>query len=125
MHPVVGHIFERVVPSSGLTLPDGTVLPPGTSVDVNPWVIHYQERIFGGKTVEFLPERWLIGDGESGGTFEARIKGMKDAVMAFGCGNRVCLGRPLALVEVYKVVAMVFRKYDVSELSQLCLVWRK
>jgi hypothetical protein len=114
MHPVIGHILERIVPSSGLTLPDGTILPPGTIVGVNPWVIHYQEKIFGAKPHEFRPERWLQGAQESAASFEARFKGMKDADMAFGGGNRACIGRPIALVETYKVVATVFGKYDVS-----------
>lgn len=117
MHPVVGHIFERVVPASGLTLGDGTVLPPGTIVGVNPWVIHYKENIFGEKPHEFRPERWLRSEKEDEATYEARIKKMKDADMAFGRGNRSCIGRPLALVEVYKVVATAFGRYKV------CLKW--
>lgn len=114
MHPVVGHIFERIVPASGLTLPNGDILPPGTIVGVNPWVIHYQERIFGAKPYEFRPERWLQGQSEDKASYELRLRGMKDADMAFGGGNRICIGRPLALVEVYKVVATVFGRYDVS-----------
>ncbi|KAH7406554.1 cytochrome P450 [Phaeosphaeria sp. MPI-PUGE-AT-0046c] len=114
MHPVVGHIFERVVPTSGLTLSDGTVLPPGTIVGVNPWVIHYKEDIFGAKTEEFRPERWLRGAGESEEVYEARMRGMKEADMAFGGGNRVCVGKPLALVEVYKVVATVFARFNIE-----------
>lgn len=31
IHPVIGHILERVVPATGLTLGDGTVLPPAQS----------------------------------------------------------------------------------------------
>ncbi|KAJ4364169.1 hypothetical protein N0V83_009625 [Neocucurbitaria cava] len=63
IHPVVGHIFERVVPSAGLSVSlsssnnhnnngastaSTTVhLPPGTIVGVNPWVIHSLPSIFG------------------------------------------------------------------------------
>lgn len=114
MHPVVGHIFERIVPASGLTLPSGDVLPPGTIVGVNPWVIHYKESIFGAKPYEFLPERWLQSKDESKDVYEARMKKFREADMVFGGGNRICLGKPLALVEVYKVVATVFGKYKVS-----------
>lgn len=113
MHPVVGHIFERVVPASGLTLSDGTILPPGTIVGVNPWVIHYKESIFGKDPHEFKPERWLKSETEDDSMHDVRIKKMKDADMAFGGGNRICIGRPLALVEVYKVVATVFGRYEV------------
>ena len=114
MHPVVGHILERVVPATGLTLSDGSILPPGTIVGVNPWVVHYKESVFGAKPDEFRPERWLQGASESPAAFEAKIKKMKEADLSFGGGNRLCLGRPLALVEVYKVVATLFTKYNVS-----------
>lgn len=123
MHPVVGHIFERIVPSTGLTLPNGDILPPGTIVGVNPWVIHYDSRIFGADPYGFRPERWLASSGESKETYEARIRKMKDADMVFGGGNRICLGKPLALVEVYKVVATVFARYDV-ELEDPEREWR-
>ena len=114
MHPVVGQLFERVVPSSGLTLSNGTTLPPGTVVGVNPWVIHYKEDVYGEKPYEFRPERWMRSESEDVAVYEDRIRKMKDADMAFGGGNRVCIGKPLALVEVYKVVATVFGKYQVS-----------
>lgn len=120
MHPVVGHILERVVPSSGLELKNGTTLPPGTIVGVNPWVVHYQTRIFGSEPNEFRPERWLQGENETAEGYESRIKGMRDSDLSFGGGNRVCLGRPLALVEVYKVIATVFGKFDLELVGQ----WR-
>jgi cytochrome P450 len=114
MHPVVGHILERIVPSTGLTLPDGRVLPPGTIVGANPWVIHYQKVVFGAEPVKFRPERWLQSEPEGDEEFEARIRKMKESDMSFGGGNRICLGKPVALVEVYKVIANIFGKYDVQ-----------
>lgn len=114
IHPVIGHILERVVPASGMSLPDGTVLPPGTIVGTNPWVMHTDPRIFGPDAEQYRPERWLQGNGETSEAYAARLKMMKDADMSFGGGNRVCLGRPLALVELYKVVSFVFGSYDVS-----------
>jgi cytochrome P450 len=96
-----------------MSLPDGTVLPPGTIVGVNPWVMHTNEEIFGADAEQYVPERWLQGESESAEAYEARIKKMKNADMAFGGGNRVCLGRPLALVELYKVVSFVFGNYQV------------
>ncbi|CAO2649937.1 Nn.00g012290.m01.CDS01 [Neocucurbitaria sp. VM-36] len=130
-HPVVGHIFERVVPETGLALPNGTMLPPGTIVGVNPWVMHSRKDIFGEDPEEFIPERWLRGEKEGVAAFEARVKKMKDADMSFGGGNRVCLGRPLALVELYKVVATVFGRYEIEledpaqewELHKQWFVW--
>lgn len=114
IHPVVGHIMERIVPSAGLALTNGVTLPPGTIVGVNPWVVHRRADIYGSDPYEFRPERWLpLGD-ESPAAYEARLKRMNDADLSFGKGNRVCLGRPLALVEMAKIVASLFGKYDVS-----------
>jgi cytochrome P450 len=113
IHPVLGHIAERVVPASGLTLPDGTVLPPGTIVGINAWVLHFKEEIFGPNTDQFIPERWLQGEHENHDAYTARIKKMKDADMSFGNGNRTCLGRPLATVQLFKTIAFAFGKYEV------------
>ncbi|KAF2465305.1 cytochrome P450 [Lindgomyces ingoldianus] len=131
IHPVVGHILERIVPPSGLTLSNGTVLPPGTIVGMNPWVLHRNAEVFGPKPDAFVPERWIQKEWESDSEFEGRIRIMKDADLSFGSGNRTCLGRPLALVELYKVTATLFGKYDMDlvhlhsewELHEQWFVW--
>lgn len=125
MHPVVGHIFERVVPSSGLALNDdkGTVLPPGTIVGVNPWVVQYDERVFGADAAVFRPERWMQGKGEDKEAFEARVARMREVDLAFGKGKRVCMGKALALVEIYKFIAAVFGKFEVSSNVSLSCVF--
>ncbi|KAF2119518.1 cytochrome P450 [Lophiotrema nucula] len=113
-HPVVGHILERIVPSSGLTLSNGTTLPPGTIVGINPWVLSRNKEVYGEDAEDFRPERWLKKKGEEKEAYEVRLKTMKEADMAFGNGNRTCLGRPLALVELYKVTATLFAKYKID-----------
>jgi cytochrome P450 len=113
-HPVVGHILERIVPSSGLALSNGTVLPPGTIVGINPWILTRDEKVYGERAEDFVPERWLKKEDESEEKFEERTKVMKEADLAWGGGNRTCLGRPLALVELGKVGASLFGGYDVS-----------
>lgn len=130
-HPVVGHIFERVVPAGGLKLPDGTLLPPGTIVGANPWIIHTNASIYGENADKFVPERWLRGPDENQLAFEARVRKMKDADLSFGGGNRICLGRPLAMVELFKVVATLFDRYHIEledpgvewELHKQWFVW--
>lgn len=37
--------------------------------------------------------------------------------MAFGNGNRTCLGRPLALVKMYTTTAILFGKYKVGDIA--------
>jgi cytochrome P450 len=47
LHPAVGLLLERIVPTGGLQLPNGgPFLPAGTIVGANPWIIH-RHSIFG------------------------------------------------------------------------------
>lgn len=62
------------------------------------------------KPHEFMPVRWLQGKDESKKRSEERMRKFREVDMVFGGGNRICLGKPLALVEVYKVVATVCGK---------------
>ena len=116
VHPGVGLLLERIVPESGLTLADGTVIPPGTIVGMNAWVIHQNKSIFGQDAASFNPDRWLrnIEGEETEEAFRGRIDRMKKADLTFGAGKRVCLGRHVAMLETYKVIATLFLTYNVS-----------
>ena len=61
LHPAVGQLLERVVPSGGATL-SGVWLPEGTIVGVNPWVPSRDKPVYGKDSNEFRPERWLEAD---------------------------------------------------------------
>ena len=124
LHPGIGVLLERVVPEGGLALPhDGSTIPPGTIVGLNPWVIHRDPEVFGADADAFVPERWLQREGESAEEFEARSKAMRESDLTFGAGNRVCIGRWLALMEVYKIVPTLLRRYEVCFF--LFLEWRR
>lgn len=114
MHPVISGILERIVPAGGLTLPDGRVIAPGTKVGLSAWVTSRNADIYGAEPDRFNPDRWLQGAGESEEKFEARIKRMRDADMSFGGGNRICVGRNMANVEIHKLISTLFTRYDVS-----------
>lgn len=119
IHPGVGLLLERVVPESGLTLSDGTIIPPGTIVGMNGWVIHQNKEIYGQDATCFKPERWLrdLSAGETEDEFQARLSLMKTTDLTFGAGNRICLGKNISILEVYKVIPTLFLKYDVCESS--------
>lgn len=114
MHPGVGLQLERVVPQTGLTTPDGTVLQPGTIVGMNAWVVHMDKATFGQDSASFVPERWLQSSFESDEEFNTRITAMKNANLTFGAGNRSCIGKNVSLLEIYKIIPLLFMKYDVS-----------
>ncbi|KAL0258269.1 hypothetical protein SLS55_007442 [Diplodia seriata] len=116
VHPGVGLLLERVVPEGGLALPPdvggGGFLPRGTVVGMNAWVVNNDKAVFGPDAESFAPERWLRAEGEAEEAWEERVKRMKDAMLSFGAGRRVCLGKELSLFEIYKVVPTILGRFD-------------
>ncbi|KAF4340768.1 cytochrome P450 monooxygenase [Fusarium beomiforme] len=113
MHPSVAMPLERYVPSHGLTLPDGSFLPRGTGVGMNPYIIGRNQEVWGKDANEFRPERWLKGDDEDEELYQQRLRKMKAADLTFGGGSRICLGRHIALVQIYKAVATLVSRYEI------------
>jgi cytochrome P450 len=114
IHPPIGLALERVVPSSGWQMPDGPFLPGGTKVGINAWISNRDEAVFGPEDVDtFVPERWMPRSGESEEQWNARINRMKNLMLTFGHGSRVCTGKSVALVELIKLVGTFVGRYDV------------
>ncbi|ORY65879.1 benzoate 4-monooxygenase cytochrome P450 [Pseudomassariella vexata] len=108
INPGLAMVLERVVPEGGLTLPDGRFIPAGTKVGINPHVTSRDPEVFGADVDEFNPERWITKD-------DARLRKMRDtADFAFGGGNRVCMGRYLAQLEICKLFATLYSLYDIK-----------
>ncbi len=105
MHPALGSMLERVVPPSGAKV-CGTVIPGGTIVGCNAWVVQRDKKTFGEDCDSYRPERWLA-DGE-------KTRKMERAMFNFGAGNHVCLGQNIALMEIYKLVPSLMKTYEVS-----------
>ena len=112
LFPPIGLPLERIVPKGGLRVPDGRVIPQGTIVGMNAWVLHH-EPVFGHDTDTFRPERWLKGEVEIEEVAKERIRQMRAANFVFWYGRRVCLGKELALMEIYLFVVRVLRNFEV------------
>lgn len=65
MHAGTGLPLWRRVNEGGIEL-DGTYLPAGSDVGVNPWVLHYNRDVWGPDVNEYRPERWIEAE-EAGG----------------------------------------------------------
>lgn len=116
INPAIAMVFERIVPQSGFTLPDGRLIPAGTKIGINPAVTNRNKEIFGADADEFNPDRWMTEDKES-------LKRMRDtADFTFGAGSRVCMGRYFAQLELYKLFATLYSLYDVR-LASGTLLW--
>jgi cytochrome P450 len=118
MHPASAWAPERVVPTGGHTIA-GKRIPSGTVVSVSAWVIHRNKSIFGDDTDVFRPERWLADDEDE----TARIKNMERHLLHFGVGQYTCIGRNIALMEMYRVVPALLQKFDMA-LVDLEKNWR-
>ncbi|KAL8846531.1 MAG: hypothetical protein Q9221_008383 [Calogaya cf. arnoldii] len=99
--PAIGLGLERKVPAAGLEMPDGYVLPEGTNVSMNAWVVNRQD-VFGENPDNFIPERWLRQNNESIEQHRDRTNQMKRADLTFGGGARACTGRYIAFLDIYK-----------------------
>ncbi|KAF4419121.1 Pisatin demethylase [Fusarium acutatum] len=114
MHPSVAMPLERYVPDTGPTLPDGTFVPPRVAVGLNPYIIGRNEEVWGQDANEFRPERWLKMEDENEEEYQRRLRKMNAADLAFGGGSRICIGRHIALIQIYKAVVTLVSRCEIQ-----------
>ncbi|KAK4223066.1 cytochrome P450 [Podospora fimiseda] len=111
--------LERYVPKGGVTLPGehGWFVPEGAILAFNPWVMNHNKMVFGEDADKFRPERWLKGDGETQKQYERRLVMMNNYDFTFGGGSRSCIGKHIAFMQLYKVLATLVLMYDLELLD--------
>ncbi|KAL2264619.1 hypothetical protein VTJ83DRAFT_7129 [Remersonia thermophila] len=108
LHPAPGLPMERVVPKGGIEIA-GEKIPGGTIVGCSAWVLHRDPHIFGEDVEVYRPERWEVrGPGD-----EARVKAMNGTMLQFGMGSRTCIGKNISLLEIYKLVPTMLRRFEI------------
>jgi cytochrome P450 len=116
-HPPVGLGLERVTPKGGLSLECGILIAPGTQVSICPWVVNRDRHIFGSDADEFNPQRWLQSPGEALEDFRSRKRRMDKYDFTFGHGPRMCIGKNISLLEIYKLIPTLFLAFDMDIVS--------
>ncbi|KAJ2556156.1 hypothetical protein EV175_002111 [Coemansia sp. RSA 1933] len=104
LHTIVSGYLPRRVPDTGAELMDGKYfVPQGSEICISLYACHRNPRTWKNPST-FDPERFMGPDAED------RIRD----VLAFSSGVRICVGRTLALVELFTTMANLVHKYDFS-----------
>ncbi|KIV98824.1 uncharacterized protein PV09_09396 [Verruconis gallopava] len=106
VHPAAGLMLERVTPKQGLDVVNQRI-PGGIIVGCNAWVLHRRPEIFGEDVHMYRPERWINASPE-------KLKEMKATMFQFGAGSRTCIGKNISLLEIYKLVPSLLRRFDIE-----------
>ena len=91
LHPSVPVDIKFAVKDD--TLPDGTFIPKGSTVIYSPYAMGRSKEIWGADALEFKPERFLSGEGSN-------VEPSQYKYTTFNAGYRLCLGKPLAMLEI-------------------------
>ncbi|KAI1337076.1 cytochrome P450 [Xylariaceae sp. FL0016] len=116
MHPAAGLPLERIVPEPGVEIA-GHFVKGGTIVGCSAWIIHRRPEIWGADVDVYRPERWLVdeeADKEGRAEQERKIKEMNGYMFQFGMGSRTCIGKNISLLEIYKVIPSLLRRFEIS-----------
>ena len=114
VHPSIGLGLPREVPSEGADI-CGTFVPGDVEVIMNPAAVQFDKRGFGEDAHEWIPERWYRD--------EAAVKQMERAMLRFGHGPRMCIGRHISEVEMYKLLPTILREFEFKLLVHHWEVW--
>lgn len=112
-HPAISLNLERVTPPEGIDIA-GNYIPGGVVVSCNPWVLQRRKDVFGEDADIYRPERWLVDESRAPAEEQARLNQMKATSLHFGGGSRTCLGKHIALLEMYKLIPSFLKRFDVS-----------
>lgn len=100
-------LLPRATPKGGLTLDDGRYIPEDTKLSANAHVTQRNREIYGEDAEMFNPSRWLEDEGKN--------NTMEKYDLHFGSGSRVCLGKNIAMLELWKA------SFEVSSSRYFCI----
>jgi cytochrome P450 len=106
LQPPGTNLYARIAPKEGKVI-DSHFIPEGTEVTSYAYCVQRDRTLYGEDAERFEPERWLEGEKR---TFE-----LEAAQFTFGMGPRVCLGKDVAVMEMYKLLPEVSAQDSVEQ----------
>ncbi|WQF88082.1 Putative cytochrome P450 [Colletotrichum destructivum] len=114
MRPPVVNIFSRDTPPGGDTVEvdgENVFLPGGVCIGYSAYAMHRSREVYGKDANAFRPERWFEQDVDK----LALMVRTNDLV--FGHGKFMCLGKPVAQMELSKTIFEIFRNFDLAPID--------
>lgn len=102
--PVTDAVPKKVPKNGDRVIVEGKqyYLPGGTDISYNVWGMHHDKAMFGQDADLFRPERWLLEESEI--SADKLVAMRRTTEMIFGYGKYQCLGKPIAWLEITKVI---------------------
>ncbi|RPA86367.1 cytochrome P450 [Ascobolus immersus RN42] len=107
----LGMFIPRAISEPGLEV-CGKFVPPGAghAIAMTPWVVARSKEVYGEDAEVFNPERWLGSEEEK--------RNLLRYDFGWGYGNRTCLGKSIAMLEMTKVVACLLLGFDMRLMKE-------
>lgn len=109
LRPPAPNLLGRIAGPGGAMI--GSVwVPAGAEMTSNAYVVQRDPELFAPDPEAFRPERWLQS--------EEKSAKMEAAMFVFGIGPRVCLGKDIAVFELYKLLPEIIRRFDMGLITE-------
>lgn len=105
LDPPATNLFARMTPKEGKII-DGFAVPGGFEVTSHAYTVQRDKAMYGENAEEFDPERWMKD--------EKRNFELDAGQFTFGVGSRICLGKDVALMEIYKLLPEIVRRFNIE-----------
>ncbi|KAF7533964.1 hypothetical protein G7054_g6637 [Neopestalotiopsis clavispora] len=106
LNPPAPNLFARVVPPGGKTI-DGVFVPGETEVTSVSYIVQRDPELYSPDPEAYRPERWIEVDTH-------RLSEMEASQFVFGIGPRVCLGKDIATMELWKLLPEIIRCFEIE-----------
>ncbi|RDK43604.1 benzoate 4-monooxygenase cytochrome P450 [Aspergillus phoenicis ATCC 13157] len=94
-------LARRVMSPTGVMI-DGQHIPQGTSIAVCNHAFHHNPDVWGNDHNIFNPYRWE----------NTEIAAKARILMHFGLGGRQCIGKTIAMTNIYKIMSTLLREFN-------------
>ncbi|KAK3998181.1 Pisatin demethylase [Cladorrhinum sp. PSN332] len=105
LNPPGTSLYPRAAGKGG-TIINGVYIPEGTEMTTNAIVVGRDKVLHAPDPEAYRPERWVEG--------EKRVAELEAGSFVWGMGARACLGKDVAVMELYKLLPEVVRRFDME-----------